>query len=314
VLGVEVHAGDHHTAKHGQPGLLKILDDLPPERKPKLVRGDNAFGNDPMMSALEARGQPYLFKLKCSKNVKRHIVRVFRESGWTDAGQGWEGKDGALALNGWHRSRRVVVLRRPLNGEVVITQENEGQQLLGFIEADRNAGKQITGYEYAVLVTNTDYEILALGQLYRDRADAENAFDELKNQWGWGGFTTHDLARCQLMARIVALAYNWWTLFGRLADPDRHHEAITSRPLMMHAIARRTEHAGRTTLTITSTHGDHAQARRAYRRIAAFFDTLRSTAEQLTPLQRLYRILSEAMKKYLRGRQLRPPPPILSPA
>jgi len=47
---------------------------------------------------------------------------------------------------------------------------------------------------------------------------------------------------------------------------------------MMHAIARRTEHAGRTNLTITSTHGDHAEARRAYRRIAAFFDTLRSIA------------------------------------
>lgn len=48
-----------------------------------------------------------------------------------------------------------------------------------------------------MLVTNLDHEILSLGQLYRDRADAENAFDELKNQWGWGGFTTHDLHRCQ---------------------------------------------------------------------------------------------------------------------
>ena len=62
--------------------------------------------------------------------------------------------------------------------------------MLAFIEADRKAGKEITGYEYAVLVTNTDYEILSLGQLYRDRADAENAFDELKNQWGWGGLST----------------------------------------------------------------------------------------------------------------------------
>ena len=65
--------------------------------------------------------------------------------------------------------------------------EDDGQQLLAFVEADRKTGKGITGYEYAVLVTNTDYEILTLGQLYRDRADAENAFDELKNQWGWGG-------------------------------------------------------------------------------------------------------------------------------
>lgn len=63
-------------------------------------------------------------------------------------------------------------------------------------------------YEYAVLVTSTQYEILTLAQLYRDRADAENNFDELKNQWGWGGFTTQDLARCRLMARMVALVYN----------------------------------------------------------------------------------------------------------
>lgn len=44
----------------------------------------------------------------------------------------------------------------------------------------------------AVLITSTPYEILALAQLYRDRADAENHFDELKNPWGWGGFTTRD--------------------------------------------------------------------------------------------------------------------------
>ena len=77
---------------------------------------------------------------------------------------------------------------------------------------------------------------------------------------------------------------------------------------MMHAIARRTEHAGRTTLTITSTHGDYSQVKRTYRRIARFFADLRATAEQLTPLQRLYRILSEAMRHFLNGRLLRAPP------
>lgn len=59
--------------------------------------------------------------------------------------------------------------------QVLVAQEDDGQQLLGFIEADRKAGKRITGYEYVVLVTNTDYEILSLGQLYHDRADAEHA-------------------------------------------------------------------------------------------------------------------------------------------
>ncbi|KXS30794.1 MAG: Uncharacterized protein AWT59_3087 [Candidatus Gallionella acididurans] len=60
VLEVEVHSGNEHAAKHTQPGLLKILDNLPEGRKPALVRGDCAFGNDPLMTELEERQQPYL--------------------------------------------------------------------------------------------------------------------------------------------------------------------------------------------------------------------------------------------------------------
>jgi hypothetical protein len=37
-----------------------------------------------------------------------------------------------------------------------------------------------------VLVTALDLEVLSVAQLYRDRADVENGFDEIKNQWGWG--------------------------------------------------------------------------------------------------------------------------------
>jgi hypothetical protein len=48
-------------------------------------------------------------------------------------------------------------------------------------------------------------------------------------------------------------------------------------------------------------------ARRAYLRIARFFASLRAKAEQLDAVQRWYRILSEALRKYLRGRQLIPP-------
>jgi hypothetical protein len=135
---------------------------------------------------------------------------------------------------------------------MLITQEDAtGQQLLGFVEADRKSGKQLTGYEYAVLVANLDYEVLGLEQLYRDRADCENTFDEMKNQWGWGGFTTHDLHRCHLSARAVALIYNWWSLFVRLASPEARRVAIISRLWLMSSVRRRTEHAGQTTITLT---------------------------------------------------------------
>jgi hypothetical protein len=179
------------------------------------------------------------------------------------------------------------------------------QKRLSFAEIDRNGEV----WEHAALVTSLNDEILTLGQLYRDRADCENAFDELKNQWGWGGFTTRDLKRCRLLAGVVALVYNWWSLFVRLD----HREAITSRPLLLTAVARRTQHAGQVKLTISSTHASQHLARRAYVRIARFLAELRNSAEQLDRLQRWYRILSEALQYFLKGRQL-DPPPRLNPA
>jgi len=93
-------------------------------------------------------------------------------------------------------------------------------------------------WEYAVLVTNTHHTLQAIGQLYRDRADCENGFDELKNQWGWGGYTTHDLERCNLSACAVVLIYNGWSGYVRLAHPKARLEAITSRPLLLAGVAR----------------------------------------------------------------------------
>ena len=176
----------------------------------------------------------------------------------------------------------------------MIAQEDEGgQQLLGFVEADRKSGKQLTGYEYAVLVTNLDHEILSLGQLYRDRADAENVFDELKNQWGWGGFTTHDLHRCQLSARTVALIYNWWSLFVRLAHPDARREAITSRPWLMSSVGRLTSHAGQITLTLTGIHAYHEKAWQALMQVSLRLQAwAKEAAEQLKTLTVWQRVCS----------------------
>lgn len=80
------------------------------------------------------------------------------------------------------------------------------------------------------------HEIRTAAQLYRDRADSENTFDELKNQWGWGGFTTQDLKRCRFNAIAVALMYNWWSLFVSLAHPKARLEAITSRPFLLSGV------------------------------------------------------------------------------
>src|SRR5215471_164082 len=311
VLAVEVAPGNQHTSKHSSPRLWEYLDGLAAELQLWLIRGDVGFGNEPVMREAERRRRPYLFKLRLTKSVKRAIERAMGEQDWQNAGAGWQGKDGQLRLEGWSRHRRIVILRRRTERSLALTERDaNGQLRLGFAAIDD--GREV--WEYAVLVTSLDNEILTVGQLYRDRADCENNFDELKNQWGWGGFTTRDLKRCRLMAGCVALVFNWWNLFVRLADPNHHREAITSRPLLLQAIGRQTSHAGRTTVTITSSHGEHERARAALTRIAGFFEKLRKTAEQFTALDRWYEILSQALKKFLRGRKLIPPRQLLRPA
>jgi hypothetical protein len=63
--------------------------------------------------------------LSGGRHVKRHIERVLWDAGWSDAGQSWAGKDGQLRLSGWQQSRRIVVLRRPLEGEALVAQGDD---------------------------------------------------------------------------------------------------------------------------------------------------------------------------------------------
>ena len=110
------------------------------------------------------------------------------------------------------------------------------------------------------------------------------------------------------MARLIGLVYNWWTLYVRLADPDHHREALTTRSLLLNAVARQTRHAGQTRLRVTSSHGRREHVKAALQSIADFFARLKKTAEQLTDAERWLCILSQALRKYLRGRKLQPPP------
>lgn len=309
VMGVEMAPGNEHTGAHAAPGLWALIDRLPRDQWPSLLRGDSGIVSQSVMGQAEQRAIPYLFKLRQTKNVKTLIARVHARGGWRDAGQGWQGRDAELRLDGWSRSRRVVVLRRRLKDGVVAAKSDE-QLRLAFAEIEGDT--QI--YEYAVLVTTLDHEIVTIAQLYRDRADCENIFDELKNQWGWGGFTTSDLARCQIAARTVALVYNWWNIFVRLAEPDKHLEAITSRPLLLAGIAERIRHARQTTLRVTTAHGRAGWARGVLDGVARFLRGLVAGAEQLSDDERWSRILSHAVRSWLKGRQLRPPPRLMAPA
>lgn len=308
VLEVEVQAGNQTASSFGQPELWALLDGLAEGSRPAFLRGDCNWGTDRAMEGAERRKIAYVFKLKQTANVKKLIGRLFGSDEWVDAGQHWQGLSTELRLAGWSQARRVVVLRRPLrrdgDGETVDPNKRKrktAQQLTLELPEVTHLGVQ---YEYAVLVTSMPDEVRTIAQHYRDRGDSENNFDELKNQWAWSGFTTHDRKRCQIMARITALIYNWWTIFMRLGIPDKHAEAVTSRPLALHGIARRTRHSNQTTVEVTSTHSKAGLIAEALIKVSGFLKRIKATAEQLSQADRWRLILSAAFQAFLRGKVL----------
>jgi hypothetical protein len=306
VVDVEVQAGNQTASSFAQPELWDLLDGLKESaRVPSFLRGDCAWGTDRAMQGAEERNIPYLFKLKQTANVKKLIGRMFGKDSWVDAGQNWEGRDTELHLSGWNKKRRVVLLRRPLRDmaepdKPARRSKAERQMTLDLPEAEYCG----VCYEYAVLITSLGDEVRAIAQHYRDRGDAENNFDELKNQWGWAGFTTQDSKRCQIMARITALIYNWWTIFMRLGLPDQHAEAITSRPLAMYGIARRTKHANQITVDVTSMHAKASLIGTVLSNVSSFLKRISSSAEQWTQAGRWRIILSAAFRAFLHGKVL----------
>jgi len=141
--------------------------------------------------------------------------------------------------------------------------------------------KDLQVWEYAVLVTNSAHPLAAFGQLYRDRADCENGFDELKNQWGWGGFTTQDIERCQSSARAVALVYNWWSWYCRAAKPGARMEAITSRGLLLAGVGRAVKRGGQTTLYLTPMHAAKDKVLALIANVHGALSHVKAVAEQL---------------------------------
>jgi hypothetical protein len=238
-----------------------------------------------MMQQAEERALPYGFKLKKTSKVNRHIEKLWGRQDWAAAGAGWQGLSSELQLTGWSRPRRVVILRRQLRETVAVSEQEKrtGQRVFSGM-AELRRGQDL--YEYSVLVTSLGDEVLSIAQFYRDRAEAENIFDELKNQ---------------ILARTIAVIYNWWSLFTRLAIPNRHTEAITSRPLLLKGIARQTTHSNQTMLTITSMHAQAPAVCRTLQAVSTFLQRVRQTAEQFTSAHRWAAVLRFIFRDWLRA-------------
>jgi hypothetical protein len=142
------------------------------------MRGDCNYGNESNMIECEKRGIPNLFKLRQTAKVKNLISLLEQEGGWVDCGQGFEGIEGEVRLGGWSCKRWVIVARRLVKQEA----SEDDKKALPLLRQNGELPMEVVSYEYIALVSTLPYEVDSLVTLYRERGDAENPFDELKNQ------------------------------------------------------------------------------------------------------------------------------------
>ena len=302
--------------------MARLLDELG-DKAPALVRGDCGYGNEDIIDVCEQRDLRYLLRLRKTANVKRLIERLFRREDWTratEASQGWQAIEDELRLSGWSKARRVVVLRRRIKHDIALTAKNaakkrgkkdEGDQLVLALPHD-DVQDHAQVWEYTVLVTNAAYELTAIGQLYRDRCDCENGVDELKNQWGWGGFTMQDMHRSQVTERAVALVYNCWSWYVRAANPQARRQALTSRPLLLAAVGRAASSGNQTTLYLTPMHAEAGLIKSMIANVHAAIRHVKAAAEQLPKLDRWRVLLAYICQRIVGQIGLPTPPPALA--
>lgn len=318
-LGVEVRPGNEHAASEGLPGLWQMLEKLPRHQWPVFVRGDCGYGNETVMLEHEERDLPYLFKLRHTAKVKDLVVRMMRQGAlWRDCGDGWEAMETTLRLGGWSRERRVVLVReKPARAPVRAPgKPKRGKERQGNLPHATGEGwdAQPTPWcgKISVLCTSLDGRDLpaqAMPRHYRERADAENNFDELKNQWGWGGYASRHLGASRLMANLVALFYNWWTLYVRFYDEGSHREAIRARPMLMAAVGRQTQSGGQRTVKVSLVHEKGGVIAQAVTRISKELRQINAITERWSAQQRWTLLLTRLLRRLLGGKWLPGLPP-----
>ena len=269
-LTLSQRPGNSHTADGMTAAMDDLLSRLPANRRPYITRADIGFSGEPTLKWFEAGSDKpyYVFKLKKSSKVME-AVRAVSEKQWDGAASfgAMQITEQELQLTTWEKKRRIILGRRLVNKQ---TPEESGT-LFG-----------VCAYEYSAFVTNLSKDQFATWQiveLYQGRADCENVFDELKNQWGLSGFCSQQMHITEMAARFTVLSYNVWSLFARFFGGKQHKEAQTSRREILMFPAQLTESGRERTLQISVADQFWDIVNLGYERLVRW---LKATAPQLT--------------------------------
>ena len=169
-----------------------------------------------------------------------------------------------------------------------------------------DAGATPWSGKIAVLVVDlpgAEWTDQAVCHCYRKRGDAENIIDEVKHQWGWGGFMTNDLGATSIMANFIAVVFNFWRLYTRLFDEHHNREAIVTRPMLMNGVGRQVSGGGQKRVKVSLMHESGDVLAQALEAISKAMSRMAAIAEQLAPRERWLVLLVRIYRAYFGGKR-----------
>lgn len=192
-------SGDAHPAPLTIPLLERALAKLPKHVQKVFVRADSAFFDQKILDFLEGKCISYAIVSKMTSSIKNRIggLRYRRY------GSGLEAASFMFRPPTWKKTRRFIVIRRP------IPEEPSWQLTL----------LQLQGYSYQVIVTNLDLLPINVWKFYNGRATAELVIRELKEGCAIGKIPRNDWAANLAYFQLVLFAYNLLIWFKHLYLP-----------------------------------------------------------------------------------------------
>ena len=184
---------------------------LPAHHKVRCLRADSGFFDNSLLTLLEERQLPYLIVARRTHGLEKLLPML---TAWTPVDATHDIGEFTYQLWGWSRPRRFVVIRERCREPV-----NPRQRWLF----------DAPGYTFHLLVTNRTDDVLTLWQDYRQRAQIELCFRELKDDLGADGFCLHDFFATEAAFRTVLFTYNLLGEFQRACGMTAWRQPATLR-------------------------------------------------------------------------------------
>jgi len=228
--------GDSHSANNAAEFLKQAFALLPAGIRSLTVRGDNAFFDDKVLSAIEAAGYRYLIKVKL-KNIRK----VLSSQSWQSIPgmPGWFMCEFYYQAHEWSHKRRMVAVKQ-------LKQITTEGVLFPMVE-----------YQYFCYVTNIEESPLYLHKFYGDRGESENWIGAIKNQLFAGWLLTNTFWANDALWQCSILAYNLSLWMRILTDRNSwRQEPNTFRLWFVQLAGRLVSSARQTRLKLYSAYHD----------------------------------------------------------